>query len=44
VIIDTSSLKPFYKDVLLKTAKKTGKIITLEDHRMIGSLDSSVNE
>jgi transketolase len=43
-VINASSIKPFDKDVLLKTAKKNGKIVTLEDHSVIGGLGSLVSE
>ena len=43
-VINASSIKPFDKDVLLKTAKKTGMIVTLEDHSVIGGLGSLVSE
>ena len=37
-VLDMPSLKPFDADLLLRSARKTGALITLEDHSVIGGL------
>ena len=39
-----SSIKPIDLKVLKKLSKKTKKIITVEDHNIMGGLGSAVNE
>lgn len=41
-IINMATIKPIDKDLLVKTAKKTGKIITVEEHNIIGGLGEAV--
>lgn len=41
-IINASSIKPFDSDTLLKSAKKTNRVITLEEHQLVGGLGSIV--
>lgn len=43
-VIDMFSLKPFDKDVVIKAAKETGKILTVEEHSMFGGLGAAVAE
>lgn len=43
-IIDMHTIKPIDKEIIIKCAKETKKIITLEDHSIIGGLGSSVCE
>ena len=43
-VINLHTIKPLDEKTILKTAKKTGKIITLEDHQIIGGLGSAVTE
>ena len=43
-VIDMFSLKPFDKDIVLKAAKETGKILTVEEHSMFGGLGATVAE
>lgn len=43
-IIDMYSIKPIDKDAIIKAAKETGAIITLEEHNIIGGLGSAVSE
>ena len=43
-IINIHTIKPFDKEILLKYAKQCGKIITVEDHSIIGGLGSVVSE
>jgi transketolase len=39
-----SSLKPIDKELIIDSAKKTGFIITVEDHNIIGGLGGAVAE
>ena len=43
-VIDMHTIKPIDKDIIIKSAKKTKKIITVEDHNIIGGLGSAVCE
>ena len=43
-VIDMHTIKPIDKETILKCAKETDKIITIEDHNIIGGLGSSVCE
>lgn len=43
-VIDCFSIKPIDKEMVLKCAKETKKIITIEDHSVIGGLGSAVCE
>ena len=43
-VINMPSIKPIDKDLLIEIAKKTGKIVTAEEHSMIGGLGSAVSE
>ncbi len=43
-VIDIHTIKPIDKDIIIKAAKETKKIITIEDHSIIGGLGSSVCE
>lgn len=43
-VIDMHSIKPIDKDIIIKSAKETKKIITIEDHSIIGGLGSAVCE
>ena len=43
-VIDMHTIKPIDKDIIIKCAKETNKIITIEDHNIIGGLGSSVCE
>ncbi|MCR5805211.1 MAG: transketolase family protein [Clostridia bacterium] len=43
-VINMATIKPIDKDAILKTASKTGKVITLEEHSVIGGLGSAVAE
>ena len=43
-VIDSHTLKPLDSDTILKTAKKTGGIITAEEQSIIGGLGSAVAE
>ena len=43
-VIDMHTIKPIDKELIIKCAKETKKIITIEDHSIIGGLGSSVME
>lgn len=43
-VIDMHTVKPIDKEAILKSAKETKKIITIEDHSIIGGLGSAVCE
>lgn len=43
-VIDIHTIKPIDKDILIKAAKETGKIITAEEHSVIGGLGSAAAE
>ena len=43
-VIDMHTIKPIDKDMIIKCAKETERIITVEDHNVIGGLGSSVCE
>ena len=41
-VLDVHTIKPIDKDAIIKCAKETNKIITIEDHSVIGGLGSTV--
>ena len=43
-VIDIHTIKPIDKDLIIKCAKETKKLITIEDHSIIGGLGSAVAE
>lgn len=43
-VIDIHTIKPIDKEMILKAAKETKKIITIEDHSIIGGLGTAVCE
>ncbi|MHB1419709.1 MAG: transketolase family protein [Bacillota bacterium] len=43
-VIDMFTIKPIDKDCIIECAKKTGAIITVENHNIINSLGSAVSE
>ena len=43
-VVDIHTIKPIDKDLIIKCAKETKKIITIEDHNIIGGLGSAVCE
>jgi len=43
-VIDIHTIKPIDKEIIKKAAKETKKIITIEDHNIIGGLGSAVCE
>lgn len=43
-VIDMASIKPIDRELIIRYAEKTGKIITAEDHSVIGGLGTAVSE
>lgn len=43
-VINSASIKPLDQKTILSSIKKTGRVITLEDHQTIGGLGSAVAE
>ncbi|MCI8485067.1 MAG: transketolase family protein [Lachnospiraceae bacterium] len=43
-IINIHTIKPLDEDILVKAAKETGKIVTVEEHSVIGGLGAAVCE
>ena len=43
-VINIHTIKPIDRDIVLKAINETGKIVTIEDHNIIGGLGSAVAE
>ena len=43
-VINISTIKPIDKDIILDAARKTGAIVTAEEHSIVGGLGSAVSE
>ena len=43
-VVDVHTIKPIDKETIIKCAKETNKIITIEDHSIIGGLGSAICE
>ena len=43
-VIDMHTVKPIDKDLIIQTARKTNRVITIEDHQINGGLGSAVAE
>ena len=43
-VIDMHTIKPIDKELLIETARKTGAIVTAEEHNIIGGLGGAVAE
>lgn len=43
-LVDMASIKPIDKDIIIESAKKTGAIVCVEEHNIIGGLGSAVCE
>lgn len=43
-VIDIHTIKPIDKELLIEAAKKTGRIVTVEEHSVIGGLGDAVSE
>lgn len=41
-VINICTIKPLDKDIIINSAKKTGKVVTAEEHSVIGGLGSAV--
>ncbi|MEI8232295.1 MAG: transketolase C-terminal domain-containing protein [bacterium] len=43
-VINVSSIKPIDKQTILTSVKKTGKVVTMEDHQIMGGMGSAIAE
>ena len=43
-VVDMYTIKPIDKDIIIKSAKETKKLISIEDHNIIGGLGSAISE
>ena len=43
-VVDVHTIKPIDKEMILKCAKETKKLISIEDHNIIGGLGSAISE
>ena len=43
-VVDVHTIKPIDKETIIKCAKETKKIISIEDHNVIGGLGSAISE
>lgn len=43
-VIDMHTIKPLDEDIIIRAARETGKIVTAEEHSIIGGLGSAVAE
>jgi transketolase len=43
-VINLHTIKPLDREVILKSAKKTGRVFTAEDHNIVGGMGSAVAE
>lgn len=43
-VIDVHTIKPIDKEMIIKCAKETKKLISIEDHNVIGGLGSAISE
>ncbi|MBR5498503.1 MAG: transketolase family protein, partial [Clostridia bacterium] len=43
-VINMATIKPLDRDIIIDAAKKTGAIVTAEEHSVIGGLGSAVAE
>ncbi|HKM33295.1 MAG TPA: transketolase C-terminal domain-containing protein [Lachnospiraceae bacterium] len=41
-VVNICTIKPLDEELIIKSAKKTGKVVTLEEHSVIGGLGSAV--
>ena len=41
-VINICTIKPLDEDIIIQSAKKTGKVVTVEEHSVIGGLGSAV--
>ena len=43
-IVDVHTIKPIDREMIIKSAKETKKLISIEDHNIIGGLGSAISE
>lgn len=43
-VVDMHTIKPIDKDIIVKCAKETKKLVSVEDHSIIGGLGSAISE
>lgn len=43
-VVDVHTIKPIDKDMIVKCAKETKKLVSIEDHSVIGGLGSAISE
>ena len=43
-VINIHTIKPLDEELIIKSAKKTGKVVTAEEHSIIGGLGGAVSE
>lgn len=43
-VVNMHTIKPLDKEIIVKAAEETGKIVTVEDHNIVGGLGSAVAE
>lgn len=43
-VINVSTIKPLDQETMLKSVKKTGKMLTIEDHQVMGGMGSAIAE
>ena len=43
-VVDIHTIKPIDKEMIIKSAKETKKLISIEDHSVIGGLGSAISE
>jgi transketolase len=43
-VVNIATIKPLDKELIIKVAKETGKVVTVEEHSVIGGLGSAVCE
>ena len=43
-VIDVHTIKPIDEDMIVKCAKETKRLISIEDHSIIGGLGSAISE
>jgi transketolase len=43
-VINICTIKPLDEDIIVESAKKTGKVVTVEEHSVIGGLGSAVSD
>lgn len=43
-VVDVHTIKPIDKEIIIKCAKETKKLVSIEDHNIIGGLGSAISE